>query len=64
MIDGPVRIQPNGFMSKTNPTWKSNEEIAVLLMTRRSKTEAGRKVQAAVLFRVEMAIAIAEELAK
>lgn len=43
---------------------KSNEEIAMLMLTRKSKTDAGKRVQAAVLARVEIALAIAEELAK
>lgn len=46
------------------PWNKTNEEIAVLLMTRPAKTDAGRKVQSAVLARVEIAMAIAEELAR
>jgi hypothetical protein len=37
---------------------KSNEEIALLLITRPARTEQGRKVQAAVLARVEIAMAI------
>lgn len=37
---------------------KSLEEVAMILITRPAKTEAGRKVQAAVLARVEIALAI------
>jgi len=39
------------------PVW-SNERVALTLMTRQSKTPAGRKVQQAVLARVEIAMMI------
>lgn len=43
----------------TKPAYyKSNEEIALLLTLRPGRTEAGRKVSAAVLARVEITIAI------
>jgi len=44
--------------------YKSNEEIALLLTLRPGRTEAGKAVSARVLARVEIAMAIAEELAK
>lgn len=43
---------------------KSNQEIAVLLMMKPARTAAGRIVQATVLARVEIAIAIETELSK
>jgi hypothetical protein len=42
---------------------KSNQEIALLLLTRPAKTEAGRRIQAALLARVELAIEIEQALA-
>jgi hypothetical protein len=42
---------------------KSNAEIALLLIMRPAKTEAGRRVQSAVLARVEIAMAIESALA-
>lgn len=47
-----------------NEIKKSLPEIALMLTMRKARTEAGRKVQAAVLARVEIAMMIAEELAK
>jgi hypothetical protein len=41
---------------------KSNAEIAMLMIMRPAKTAAGRKVQAAVLARVEIAMAIESSL--
>ena len=41
---------------------KSLQEVAMILMTRPAKTDAGRKVQRAVLARVEIALAIEEAL--
>jgi hypothetical protein len=42
---------------------KSNQEIALILLTRPARTEAGRRVQAALLARVELAIEIEQALA-
>ncbi len=39
---------------------KSNEEIAMLLMTRAAKSAEGKRVAAKVLARIELAIAEAE----
>jgi hypothetical protein len=39
---------------------KSNEEVALLLMMRPARTDAGRRVQQTVLFRIETLIAMAE----
>ncbi len=39
---------------------KSNEEVAMLLMTRAAKSAAGKRVAATVLARIELAIAEAE----
>jgi hypothetical protein len=41
---------------------KSNQEVAMMMLLRKSKTEAGKRVQAAVLARVEITIAIEEAL--
>lgn len=48
--------------NKNKSYWKSEQEVAMLLITRPAKTEKGRKVQAAVLFRLDTAIAIADAL--
>lgn len=42
---------------------KSSHEVALLLTLKPARTEAGRKVQAAVLARVEIAMAIEAALA-
>lgn len=41
---------------------KSNAEIAVLLLTRPARTPAGKRVQAALLARVELAIEVERAL--
>jgi hypothetical protein len=41
---------------------KPLDQVALLLMTRPARTERGREVQAAVLARVEIALAIQAEL--
>ncbi len=43
---------------------KTPEEIAMLLIMRPARTARGREVQAAVLARVEIAMAIQQELRK
>ena len=39
---------------------KSNEEVALLLMMRPARTDAGKRVQQTVLFRIETLMAIAD----
>lgn len=48
-------------MTNTTPT-KPLSEVAMLLILRPARTERGRKVQAAVLARVEIALAIEDAL--
>ena len=43
---------------------KSNQEIALLLMMRPARKPEGKRVHAALLARIEIAIAIESELAK
>lgn len=43
---------------------KPAHEVALLLTLKRAKTAEGQRVQAAVLARVEIAMMIAEELAR
>lgn len=58
-------VWPNEYMKSRNETrsWrKSNEHVAVMLMTRPVRTDAGRKVRDAVLARIEISMAIEDAL--
>jgi len=55
-VDGAAPARYLRYMDKR--ITKSNEEIAMMMMLRPAKTPEGKRVQAAVLARVEITIAI------